>query len=198
MDQTLTSDVDSPVGVARRRWVTPFFALLLVASTCLAGLVLLDFNGYNWGSDRLVPQDGQPHTVEVGDAGLVWAGEWEVTPDCVATDGPEGPPLALTGGGGARHGGGGKLGDYVATWRAEPTSGRLTVTCTSSRGSTLSPVAVTDDPWGPAQLSRPVPRAATLLLSLLLVGLSLAALTRRRRPEPDVGHLSIFDAAPRD
>lgn len=166
--------------------------LFVVVAAALAVLLLTDLDGYDWNDDRFVEQDGTAQTVAVDGDGLIWTAEWETTPACTATDGPDGDALELepSQAGGRHHGG--TIGDWLTTWRVSPSSGAVTVTCGTPGASAGSSVVVTDAPWGPAILAVPAVRAGVLLIALPGVPLGLYALSRRRdRPAP--GRLELFD-----
>jgi len=96
-------------------------------------------------SDAEVPRDGQAHVVELSSDGdqMLWTYDFEAEPVCHVVDPGSGDevPLRAPGGEFRRHDGG-TAGDWVGTWRFDPGSARVEVTCSPSGGEPPSTVEI--------------------------------------------------------
>ena len=96
-------------------------------------------------TDAEVPRDGRPHVVELSSDGdqMLWTYDFEAEPVCHVVDLGSGDEVALRAPGGEfRRDDGGTAGDRVGTWRFDPRSTRVEVTCTSAGGQPPSTVEI--------------------------------------------------------
>lgn len=139
-------------------WFGLGIALLVAAAGAGVGIFVWTLSAFVH-TDIEVPRDGAPHAVELSSGGeqMLWTYDFESRPVCRVVDTATGAEVRLREPGGEfRREGGGSTGDWVGTWRFDPGSGHLEVTCGPSGSRPPSTVEI-----GPA------PRISSFVVGLL-------------------------------
>lgn len=138
-------------------WFGLGIALLVAAAGAGAGIFLWTLSAFVH-TDIEVPRDGAPHAVELSSGGeqMLWTYDFERRPVCRIVDQDTDAEVRLRAPGGEFRRDAGSAGDWVGTWRFDPGSGQLEVTCTASAWHPTSTVEI-----GPA------PRISSFVVGLL-------------------------------
>ncbi|CAI9419054.1 hypothetical protein [Nocardioides sp. T2.26MG-1] len=155
-------------------WFGLGIALILSAVAAGVGLFVWTLSAF-LQTDVEVVRDGEAHAVEVSTDGdlMLWSYDFESRPSCSVVDRATGDEIELRRPGGEFRRDSGTAGDWVGTWRFDPGSGDLEVSCTATDSSPLSTVEI-----GPAPRigSFVVGILATIVVPLLLFLAGVAVL----------------------
>ncbi|HYF72170.1 MAG TPA: hypothetical protein VD864_05085 [Nocardioides sp.] len=109
--------------------------ITLVVAAVGAGIGLFVWTlGSFLHTDATVAADGRPHVLEVETDGerMLWTDESVVAPRCEVVDRASGERVHLRPAAGTFRRENGSPGDWIGSWRFDPGSGELEVTCTGS------------------------------------------------------------------
>lgn len=122
-------------------WFAVGIGLILAAVGAGIGLFVWTLSAF-LQTDVEVVRDGEPHAVEVSTDGdqMLWTYDFDRRPECGVTDRATGEEIELRRPGGEFRRDAGSAGDWVGTWRFDPGSGDLEVTC--SADSSVPPSTV--------------------------------------------------------
>jgi len=138
-------------------WFGVGIALILSAVAAGIGLFVWTLSAF-LETDVEVVRDGEPHAVELssGDDQMLWTYDFESQPSCRVVDRVSGEEIELRRPGGEFRRNAGTAGDWVGTWRFDPGSGDVEVTCSADSSRPPSTVEI-----GPA------PRISSFVVGIL-------------------------------
>lgn len=111
-------------------WFVVGVGLIVLAIAAAIALAIWTFSSF-FHTDARVEADGQPHhvTVDTDRDRMVWLDETTVPVRCTVVDSATGEAITLRHVDGEFRRSNGTMGDWVGTYRFDPGSGHLVVTC---------------------------------------------------------------------